>query len=334
MENNSSSWFEIQQQAFSSIERASYSPPVISLTKELASFSSISIWIYFSLVVVLGMLIGAGYCLFKKLNCRLNSFLKISSVLSLVFSVYGIFFIFLLWNEQFIDIPEKLREGEFGDSFGTLNALFSGLAFSGVLITLLIQRKDLSDARDQNTRQQTESQFYNMLSLQQQVVQAFDLHRSGANPHTIQGRDCFRDWGRKLRDRYSSLSNKYSSKDSIERSLEAFESIMSSHQGDLGLYFRSLYSIFRFIENAQNSDRQSFALVVRSLLSDYELVLLFYNCLSPKGEKFKKYAISYALFDNLDVSLLSSENHVGYMDKEAYGKNEEAINILREIHTQ
>lgn len=190
----------------------------------------------------------------------------------------------------------------------------------------------MSDVRDQNARQQTESQFYNMLNLQQQVVQAFDLHRLGTAPHTIQGRDCFRDWGKKLKNRYDSLSNKYYSNDSLERSLDAFENIMSSHQGDLGLYFRSLYSIFRFIENAQPTDRQNFALVVRSLLSDYELVLLFYNCLSPKGEKFKKYAILYALFDNLDVSLLPSKSHVGYMNKEAYGKNEEAISIWREIH--
>ena len=30
--------------------------------------------------------------------------------------------------------------GTFGDNFGALNALFSGLAFAGVIVTILIQR--------------------------------------------------------------------------------------------------------------------------------------------------------------------------------------------------
>lgn len=327
-------WFEIQDQAFSTIERMSYAPPMISMPREESSFSNVSPCLYFLIAVVLGGLFILGYTAAKKLDSKFNSSLKVSSVLFLVLSLYSAFFIFLVWNEPFALIPERLREGVFGDSFGTLNALFSGLAFSGVLITLLIQRKDLSEARDQNARQQTESQFYSMLNLQQQIVQAFDLHRHGANPYIIQGRDCFRDWSRKLGTRYDEMGESHAHADSIERSLAAYEKVMSDHQGDLGLYFRSLYSIFRFIEDAHHSDKQSFALVVRSLLSDYELVLLFYNCLSHKGKKFKKYANSYALFDNLNVTLLQRECHVVYMDKEAYGKNEEALRILHKAQDQ
>ncbi|MCA9445271.1 MAG: hypothetical protein KC964_31070 [Candidatus Omnitrophica bacterium] len=39
--------------------------------------------------------------------------------------------------------------GPFGDSFGTLNALFSGLAFAGIIVTLFLQRKELGYQRQE-----------------------------------------------------------------------------------------------------------------------------------------------------------------------------------------
>lgn len=109
---------------------------------------------------------------------------------------YMLFFDFLTAEIPIRKLPSVIREGAFGDSFGTLNALFSGFAFSGVLITLLLQRRDLSEVRKQGSYQQIESQFYNMLTLQHSVVQSFDLKRDGEV--TMTGRDCFKTWYRFL----------------------------------------------------------------------------------------------------------------------------------------
>lgn len=37
----------------------------------------------------------------------------------------------------------------FGDSFGALNALFSGLAFAGLIVTLIMQKDELSMQREE-----------------------------------------------------------------------------------------------------------------------------------------------------------------------------------------
>lgn len=327
------SWFAIQEETLASIGRFQYSPPLVSMSSDGASFSSLSVLCYFVILFLIPVVAKMAHVAVNGfgLKLKLDSFWRVLLVLLVVFILYCTFVVFLLWNVPFSVVPEKIREGQFGDSFGALNALFSGLAFSGVLITLLMQRKDLSETRNESIRQQTESQFYNMLNLQQQVVQAFDLHRLGSTSLTIQGRDCFRDWGRKLKTRYDELGPEYKYEETLERALSAYDKILQAHQGDLGVYFRSLYSIFRLISNANHVDRQGFANVVRSFLSDYELVLLFYNCLSVRGEKFKGYAKTYALFDNLDISLLPREEHVELMDKVAYGKNEIAINKLNDL---
>ncbi|KPX81186.1 putative phage abortive infection protein, partial [Pseudomonas amygdali] len=251
-----------------------------------------------------------------------------------VIAVYTAYYVFLYSGyETSIDIGGNLtgvRSGVFGDAFGVLNALFSGLAFSGVLITLLLQRKDLADSQLQNAKQQTESQFYSMLTLQQQVIQGFDLHvKNRDRQYTIEGRDCFRDWHKKLCREY--IANYEEGRSEGLRAVMAYEVVLQSHQGDLGLYFRSLYSVFRFVELAEYGDEKHLARVARSLLSDYELIFLYYNCLSRKGRGFQKYADTYELFDNLDVNLLLELDHVILMQKKAFGENEEALVAINNL---
>jgi hypothetical protein len=263
-----------------------------------------------------------------------KSGLAIVVVLVSVIGIYVAYYSFLL--EGYHVSTDKdgglvgVRSGTFGDAFGTLNALFSGLAFSGVLITLLLQRKDLADSQQQNAKQQTESQFYNMLSLQQQVIQGFDLHvNRNDTQYTLEGRDCFRDWHRKLQRIYNNSGGE--GRKTEFRAGLSFQQILQSHQGDLGLYFRSLYSVFRFIELAEYADKKHLGRVVRSLLSDYELVFLYYNCLSGKGEKFRKYADFHQLFDNLDISLLLDLDHVLFMNAKAFGDNKEALSAIKDF---
>ena len=259
-----------------------------------------------------------------------NAGLVIALGVIAVFVLYVGYYHFLYSGYALIDGGSELkgvRSGSFGDAFGTLNALFSGLAFPGVLITLYYQRKDLEKSQAQNIRQQAESQFYNMLSLQQQVVQGFDLHRKGNSPHTIQGRDCFRDWQSKMIIRYSDLYLEFRGRPDIVRGLEAFDKVFKNNQGDLGLYFRSLYSVFKFIDGVDCAQRKHLGAVARSLLSDYELVFIFYNCLTPKGRKFNRFANEYKLFDNLDVELLLKKEHVVHADKLSLGSNEAALTI-------
>ena len=46
-------------------------------------------------------------------------------------------------------IPDWTTRGQFGDSFGATNALFSGLAFAGLIYTVLLQRNELKLQREE-----------------------------------------------------------------------------------------------------------------------------------------------------------------------------------------
>jgi hypothetical protein len=48
------------------------------------------------------------------------------------------------WAVLFFAIPGWTERGQFGDMFGAVNSLFSGLAFAGVIFTIYLQREELS----------------------------------------------------------------------------------------------------------------------------------------------------------------------------------------------
>lgn len=283
-----------------------------------SSFSSVSLPFYVGVIICIllfcYLLMGCS----RRLNYRLGSSSKVALLLFVVFFVYVSFFITMLWGVPFGGVPEKLREGTFGDSFGTLNALFSGLAFSGVLITMFLQRKDLIESRAQVSNQQIESQFYNMLALQQSVVSGFDLKKKGELLYS--GRDCFKAWHRFFETEFrESISPEYRKLD------DAYELMWLKYQGDLSLYFRSLYSVFRFISESGHPDAPKFGGIVRSFLSDFELVVLYYNCLSAQGNGFKKYISEFKVFDNLDTNMLIDVGELDRFDARSFGANEAAL---------
>lgn len=253
-----------------------------------------------------------------------------------VICVYAAYYGFLYFGyEAEVDTSGNLigvRSGTFGDAFGALNALFSGFAFSGVIVTLLLQRKDLSDSQADISRQQVEAQFYNMLNLQQSVVAGFDLQRTKFQPisntsirEVVQGRDCFKSWFDVMVNERKRNGDP-SGQDSFEA---AYRVLWSKHRGDLSIYFRSLYSLFKFVSKSEHVDKKWLSSVARSFISDYELVILFYNCLMPYGEKFQVYANEFSVFDNLDVELLFKDVDVTRMKLEAFGDNPEVKKIFQ-----
>ena len=93
-------------------------------------------------------------------------------------------------------------------------------------------------------------------------------------------------------------------------------------------YFRHLYHIFKYIDTSdliEDKERYEYASIVRSQLSDYELVMLFYNCLAQKDSgieenKFKPLIEKYAIFNNLRKELLAKEEHLNEYNDGAYKK--------------
>lgn len=98
--------------------------------------------------------------------------------------VLGTMFIFILWISSYFLLTAAFAGvakgdietiGAFGDSFGALNALFSGLAFLGVILALILQKQELQAQREEirNSReaqQQSAQALVDTLAFQKDLI--------------------------------------------------------------------------------------------------------------------------------------------------------------------
>lgn len=253
----------------------------------------------------------------------------------IVIVVWAASFVFIY---QYFDKWEK--RGQFGDLFGSVNALFSGLAFAGLIITIRQQHKDLEYQRqaidqskkDINQQNETmkierfENTFFKMIEVQQSIVNdlyAADSHKewvkqddsSGRSANEVLTKDEYR--GRNLfyyvfKLCEHEISNHIFPGSSMRPGLYSvikfrgkayFDDYMTTTMFDH--YFRHLYTILKFIEenNWLGEERQyQYATFVRATLSRYELVMLYYNGFFHP--KMKKLMERYCLMNNIRKDLL------------------------------
>jgi len=253
------------------------------------------------------------------------------------------------------DLKEADR-GTLGDMFGSVNALFSGLALAGIILTILLQHKELKLQREElrETRTEFETQnetlklqrfentFFSILNLHHQIVSAIDYRyykkkekersiymvKMTTTPEdkeavTITGRDVFRH-------RYNLMLPK------LKEHPEKYETIYMQYyweaQTDFGHYFRNLYRMIKLVDqtdffyDSKKVSREEilkikyrYTSIIRSQISDYELLWIFYNCLSENGiDKFKPFIEQYSFFKNIPENLIADINHKELYDSKAF----------------
>ena len=237
---------------------------------------------------------------------------------------------YLLTSTSFclIDFSDS---GQVGDTIGGIMGPFIAIVAS--LLTFLafwVQFKANQQQRYDIAVERFESNLFQMLQMQESIVNG--LHYSpidGADRNygeSFQGRNVFYaiyelkgwnpDWG--LKDLIKNEGYSAYEKDK--------EIIILDH------YFRHLYRIFKYIEDSElftEEEKYQYASMARSSLSPYELVLLFYNCLSTNGkEKFKPLIETFALFNNLRLDLLIQKDQEIYKECLEKGFNQENQNFL------
>lgn len=225
------------------------------------------------------------------------------------------------------------NRGLFGDSWGGVNALVSALAFAGVIVTLYLQNRDLNLQREEMKRQRKEFEeenktikyqrfenlFYNMLNLQQRIVEGLRYEYSdyeytrntntGDSRHSVRreviGRDVFRFFFEDVISYYGQRPfrgyRKYLSGMGVGKYDDTVIPTYFDH------YFRHLYKIVQFVDSQVFDFNEAYKYVsfLRGTLSRYELVWIYYNTLNPYYFKFKLLIEKYSLLKALRKDLLT-----------------------------
>ena len=229
--------------------------------------------------------------------------------------------------------PEIECRGQFGDSFGAVNALFAGLAFAGVIYAIILQKKELGLQRDelglqrreleytraeirgqkeqlqaQNQtlqKQNFENSFFQLLSRHNEIVNSMAIPSIGDR---YSGRECFDPMLHELQHKVSEMevAKMLSDTDETKRSLyklanKIYEEFSSRLHPYVGHYFQHLYNVVKFIDQSDQDivEQKFYTDLLRAQLSSTELELLFYHGLSDRGAEFKILVEKYSLFEGM-----------------------------------
>ena len=224
-------------------------------------------------------------------------------------------------------LPEK---GQTGDMFGGVNALFSGLAFGILIFTMHLQRKELElqrvesaqsreEFRGQKEQLEKQNRVLAIQSFENTFFHLVDLHRAQVKDAMIceiglrgsakshEGLDAFgylKDVLFLSMGPTNLYNNQRSDWENWSYATGKYEEIYDLNEAVLSGYFRLLYNIVVLVDTADilaETEKRKYIRVLRSQLVDAELVVLFFNCLSEYGRKFKPYIERYALLKHLQA---------------------------------
>lgn len=261
-------------------------------------------------------------------------------------------FVVVFWSASFawiyVSVGDWEVRGQLGDMFGAVNSLFSGLAFAGLIVTLILQRKDLNLQResiqqtnDQLGIQAREFEIQNIMAKQEQFRNTFfellrmlqtivaelkvDVEEMDKNIRLVQGKNIFEELFIERDFSYIGGSHvRFFSITQKARDENDYEYISNPKIFSfLFHYFRFVYRIIKYVDETDvlksTEEKYQYVAFLRSTLSNYEVAAIFYNCLSHNGkDKFKPLVEKYALFDNIDVKILGSNDDLSLYDESAY----------------
>ena len=273
---------------------------------------------------------------------------KIKVICWIIYSFLGVSVLFaILMAFVFCYWDTLEHSGLFGDTFGSINAFFSALAFAGVIVAILLQRKELEYQREEleQTRkefqkqteefeeqnrtlsiQRFENTFFNMLNLLSSITNGMFYKKTiygsvgGFNASIvvyqqppsklieIHGRDVFVYFSKLLQDELISPQPTASLEIKIQNFI--FNPPMEANI-QLGYYFKTVYSILKFIETTQTlnlAGKRKYASMLRAQLSNDELFLLlcnsaYYKEFIPFKLLLEKYSMLKHFYLRTDIAL-------------------------------
>jgi hypothetical protein len=181
-------------------------------------------------------------------------------------AILALTILFLICFRKYDLSPNVAEWGQFGDYFGgILNPIF------GLISTVLVAAALRSQTRAAS-RQAFENQFFIMLELHSSILGSID--RKTKNTVERRGRDCFRLFYNKI--------VRISQSEHVPMAT-AYQKFLEVDGWEIEHYFRTVYHIFKHVKDGHRSidatdeERKKYYDLIKSQLSQYELVLLWLN---------------------------------------------------------
>ena len=235
-----------------------------------------------------------------------------------LFLLYAFFFLLPLTLPYFRDNVFHVSKsnpidayGLMGDSYGIFNALFSGLAFIGVLITLYLQSRD-------NRKRTIEEQYYQMLDVQQKVIDEINVSqvrkvKQGEPIAVAKGRKAFVEFKIQMKYLVKAI------KEVVERN--GFE-LSDVDIADIA------YAVFFY------GSSKTWKPFMMEYLKDYPDTERLTDAIITRLDNEKKYILHRPNQNYLSVYFRNMYNAIKLIDSSSFFNDEEKMNYVKILRAQ
>lgn len=197
--------------------------------------------------------------------------------------------------------------GTFGDMFGAVNSLFSGLAFAGLIYTILQQREELDLTRQEFIKQNEtfrlqrfENTFFQLLRLNDDLL---DGHTITGNQESVETRVYLHDIAERVTKMVSERLERFSGNSASSREAriallaQAIDPYKKEIETSLLHYFNNLFSIVQLVDASPligQSDKSLYINILRTQMSVSEknlllLLLIVREDMRPQKPLYDRY---------------------------------------------
>jgi hypothetical protein len=221
--------------------------------------------------------------------------MKFNRIAMTLFSVViGITFLYgalILWLNWPIRDFSLSRSGVFGESFGVINTIFSGLAFAGLILTIHLQRNELAESKETFRKERFEDSFYRLLGYYRQNLDDIKIidHRTST---VHDGVAALIFLIKKLHTSMQKYSHFLDTNDEDDKKVYYFKLFLESQRilSRQTRYLGTLECLLEQIENELPSieARTPYWRILMSQLTIFEVKYIFYSCLvAPENDNLR-----------------------------------------------
>ncbi|MBM6662067.1 putative phage abortive infection protein [Marseilla massiliensis] len=184
--------------------------------------------------------------------------------------------------------------GHYGDFIGG----FVGSLLSVVLLYYTF-RSQIAESKENAKvyiKQQFNETFFHLLHQYNSIVETFSA-RVESEETALHGKEALHYYVQQMQTEFDNGEFYENRKEAVG----CFMNFYAAHEDFTPIYYRTLYRIFDMIEttNIDDDEKVKYAKIVRSQLTDSELVLLRYNAMTAYGRKMRKYVVNYNLLKHM-----------------------------------
>lgn len=225
----------------------------------------------------------------------------------------------------------KCNIGDF--LWGTIGILLTFASTLLLFLTFNTQQKQFKDTQQDAFRTRFEGTFFNMLAMyynvrseaDKQIAQYSKYSSKNLSDFYVEFKEYYKQRLSKSPD-FADAMNLLAKDKLLETQYktaifdlgELYDQYIK-HQGcNAGFYFRYVHNLVSFVLNhwqKDNKDVHMYLNFIQAQMSDEELALVFYDCISNKGQDkkhkytFKQNLDDYSFLENISESTLVNRNH-------------------------